>query len=258
MLAERLHAERATAVATSATLAAAGDMRYSAGRIGMPEADSLQLGSPFDYRSATLLAALDDLPAPDQRSYGRASGEAIAELAIASGGRALALFTSHAALREAAEYARPLLDREGIATLVQGAQGNPRQLTDALKLDPRSVIFGTASFWEGVDIRGEALSLLVIARLPFAVPTDPIYRARSEQFDNPFGDYALPSAILRFRQGFGRLIRDRNDRGVVAILDRRIFEKSYGRQFAGALPDCTRVKGPAELVAQRTREWLAR
>ena len=258
MLAEHLHAERATVIGTSATLAAAGDMRYSAGRIGLPEADSLQLGSPFDYRSATLLAAVDDLPAPDQRSYGAASGAAIAELAVASGGRALALFTSHAALREAAEQAKPLLDREGISALVQGEHGNPRQLTDALKLDPRSVIFGTASFWEGVDIRGEALSLLVIARLPFAVPTDPIYRARSEQFENPFGDYALPSAILRFRQGFGRLIRDRNDRGVVAILDRRIFEKSYGRQFAGALPECTRAKGPAALIAQRTQEWLAR
>jgi DNA polymerase-3 subunit epsilon/ATP-dependent DNA helicase DinG len=120
------------------------------------------------------------------------------------------------------------------------------------------VIFGTASFWEGVDIRGETLSLLVIARLPFAVPTDPIYRARSEQFDSPFGDYALPSAILRLRQGFGRLIRDRNDRGVVAILDRRIFEKSYGRQFVNALPDCTRVKGSSSVVAQRTLEWLRR
>jgi DNA polymerase-3 subunit epsilon/ATP-dependent DNA helicase DinG len=258
MLAEHLHADRATVIATSATLAAGGDMRYSASRIGMPEADSLQLGSPFDYRSATLLAAVDDLPAPDQRSHSAACGEAIASLAAAAGGRTLALFTSHASLREAAAAARPLLEREGISVLVQGDDGNPRQLTDALKLDARSVIFGTASFWEGVDIRGEALSLLVIARLPFAVPTDPIYRARSEQFDSPFGEYALPSAILRFRQGFGRLIRDRNDRGVVAILDRRIFEKSYGRQFVSALPECSKVKGPVDVVAQRTHEWLAR
>ena len=133
-----------------------------------------------------------------------------------------------------------------------------RQLTEALKSDPRAVIFGTSSFWEGVDVRGDALSNLIIARLPFAVPTDPVYRARSEQFDNPFGEYALPSAILRFRQGFGRLIRDREDRGVVSILDRRIFEKSYGRQFVASLPDCTRVKGDSELVASRIREWLSR
>ncbi len=258
MLAEHLFEELATVVATSATLAADRDMTYSARRLGMPEADTLQLGSPFDYRSATLLAAIDGLPTPDQRTYNDECGRAIARLVLASEGRALVLFTSHAALRAAANVAREILDPEGIAVLVQGEDGNPRQLTDGLKNDSRSVIFGTASFWEGVDLRGEALSNLIIARLPFAVPTDPVYKARSDQFDNPFGEYALPSAILKFRQGFGRLIRDRTDRGVVAVLDRRIFEKSYGRQFVASLPECTRVKGDATLVAERIREWLAR
>jgi len=119
------------------------------------------------------------------------------------------------------------------------------------------VIFGTSSFWEGVDVRGEALSMLIIARLPFSVPSDPIYRARSEQYDDPFMQYALPGAILRFRQGFGRLIRDREDRGVVAVLDRRIFEKRYGTQFVDALPRCTRLKADSATVAERAREWLA-
>ncbi|MCA9855536.1 MAG: hypothetical protein KC482_18440, partial [Dehalococcoidia bacterium] len=140
-------------------------------------------------------------PTPDQRSYNTESGQAIARLVTASQGRALALFTSHGSLRAAAGAAREALEAEGIAVLVQGEDGNPRQLTEALKSDPRAVIFGTSSFWEGVDVRGDALSNLIIARLPFAVPTDPVYRARSEQFDNPFGEYALPSAILRFRQG---------------------------------------------------------
>ncbi|MDZ7726709.1 MAG: helicase C-terminal domain-containing protein [Dehalococcoidia bacterium] len=121
---------------------------------------------------------------------------------------------------------------------------------------PRSLILGTASFWEGVDVRGDALSLLVIARLPFAVPTDPVYQARSGLYDNPFMDYALPSAVLRFRQGFGRLIRHRDDRGVVAILDRRILTKRYGRTFVDSLPECSMLKADTETVAMRTAEWL--
>jgi DNA polymerase-3 subunit epsilon/ATP-dependent DNA helicase DinG len=175
----------------------------------------------------------------------------------ASEGRALALFTSHSALRQVAALARRELEDEGIVVLVQGVDGTPRQLIDNLVANPRTVIFGTSSFWEGVDVRGEALSMLIIARLPFAVPTEPIYRARSEQYDNPFEQYALPGAILRFRQGFGRLIRDREDQGVVAVLDRRIYEKRYGQQFVAALPPCTRLKADSATVAERAREWLA-
>ena len=119
-------------------------------------------------------------------------------------------------------------------------------------------MLGTASFWEGVDVRGQALSLLIIARLPFAVPTDPIHKARSERTDNPFVDYALPAAILRFRQGFGRLIRDRTDRGVVAVLDRRFFEKNYGKQFANSVPECTRIHGGTRAVAAKVGAWLWR
>ncbi len=99
--------------------------------------------------------------------------------------------------------------------------------------------------------------MLIITRLPFAVPTDPVYKARSEQYDSPFGQYALPAAILKFRQGFGRLIRDREDRGVVAVLDRRIWEKGYGAQFAAALPDCTKIKADSDTIAERAAEWLA-
>jgi DNA polymerase-3 subunit epsilon/ATP-dependent DNA helicase DinG len=254
---EELFAKRRTVVCTSATLSAAGSMEFAARRLGLEGPRTLQLGSPYDYERSTLLAAFTDVPEPNDPRYIDAVAAAIVRLVSASEGRALALFTSHSALRQVAALARRELEDEGIVVLVQGVDGTPRQLIDNLVANPRTVIFGTSSFWEGVDVRGEALSMLIIARLPFAVPTEPIYRARSEQYDNPFEQYALPGAILRFRQGFGRLIRDREDRGVVAVLDRRIYEKRYGQQFVAALPPCTRLKADSATVAERAREWLA-
>lgn len=255
---EELFAKRRTVIATSATLSAAGSMEFAARRLGLEQPRTLQLGSPFDYQSATLLTAFTDLPEPNDRAYAGAIGEAIVKLVTASNGRALALFTSNAALRQAADFARPALEKAGIAVLAQGVDGSPKQLTDHLQRNPRTAIFGTSSFWEGVDVKGDALSMLIIARLPFGVPSDPIYKARSEQYDNPFQDYALPGAILRFRQGFGRLIRARDDSGVVAVLDRRIWEKQYGKTFVQALPKCTQFRSDAGSVAERAREWLAR
>lgn len=255
---EQLFSKRRTVVATSATLAADGTMDFASRRLGLERPDTLLLGSPFDYERATLLAAFTDVPEPADPGYEVAVAAAIVELVTASDGRALVLFTSHAALRGAAERCREPLERAGIDVLAQGQEGNPRQLIESLIANPRTVVFGTSSFWEGVDVRGEALSLLIIARLPFGVPSDPVFRARSEQYDNPFEEYSLPAAILRFRQGFGRLIRDREDRGVVAVLDRRIYEKRYGPQFVSALPRCTMVRADTATVALRTREWLQR
>ncbi|MFN0095328.1 MAG: helicase C-terminal domain-containing protein [Dehalococcoidia bacterium] len=256
LLWEDLFQKKRTVVATSATLAAAGGMAYTARRLGFQDPGMVQLGSPFDYRWSSLLCAADDLADPSRREFDEDVARAIVELATASDGRALALFTSHAAMRRAAQLARRGIEDAGLLLMVQGIDGQPRQLTDHLRNEPRSVVFGTSSFWEGVDIKGEALSMLIITRLPFAVPTDPIHRARSAQYDDPFGEYSLPSAILKFRQGFGRLIRDRRDRGVVAVLDRRIFEKRYGDQFVKALPQCTTLKAGIETIARRSREWL--
>jgi DNA polymerase-3 subunit epsilon/ATP-dependent DNA helicase DinG len=258
VLYDQLFEKCRTVVGTSATLSAAGNMEYAARRLGLAEAETLQLGSPFDYERATLLAAFTDIPEPNDRSYAPSVARAIARLVVASEGRALALFTSHASLRRVAELIRPELKPEGIVVLAQGVDGPPRQLTENLLNNPRTVVLGTSSFWEGVDVKGDALSMLIIARLPFAVPTDPVYRARSEQYDRPFEQYALPGAILKFRQGFGRLIRDRDDRGVVAVLDRRIYEKNYGEQFVAALPRCTKIRADTDTVALRAREWLAR
>ncbi|GMV85288.1 MAG: hypothetical protein AMXMBFR80_11440 [Dehalococcoidia bacterium] len=255
---EELFSRTGTLIATSATLSANGDMSFAAKRLGLEDPETLQLGSPFDYRRATLLAAVEDVPDPAARDYLDAVARAIIELTQASGGRALALFTSNAALRRVAGLVKPELDASGILALAQGVDGSPRQLTEQLRSNPRTLVLGTASFWEGIDIRGDALSLLIIARLPFGVPSDPVFKARSEQYPNPFIDYALPSAILRFRQGFGRLIRDKSDRGVVAVLDRRFWEKQYGKAFLNSLPECTRLKAPAREVGDAVRDWLSR
>ncbi len=134
--------------------------------------------------------------------------------------------------------------------------GTRRQLLERFKTNPRTVLLGTSSFWEGIDVVGDALSVLVIAKLPFRVPTDPVFAARSEQFDDAFSQYSLPQAILRFKQGFGRLIRSRHDRGVVAMLDRRLVSKSYGHSFLNSLPDCTIRQGPSYNLAAEAEAWL--
>lgn len=252
----QLFSGRRTVVATSATLAAAGSMDYAAQRLGLESYRTLQLGSPFDYRSSTLLAAITDVPEPNEAGYHQGVADAIVQLATASEGRALALFTSTAALERVAELVRGPLEEQGIAVLAQGIDGSPRQLTDNLRTTPRTLVLGNQGFWEGVDIRGDALSMLIITRLPFSPPTDPVHRARSSRYANPFGEYTLPAAVLKFRQGFGRLIRDRTDRGVVAVLDKRIYTRRYGDEFVMALPSCTKVRAPAEVVALRAGEWL--
>ncbi|MBK9545867.1 MAG: DEAD/DEAH box helicase family protein [Dehalococcoidia bacterium] len=255
---EELLSRRRVVIATSATLSANNDMSFASKRLGFEDPQVLQLGSPFDYPNATLLCAVEDVPDPSERGYLEGVARAVVELTLASDGRALALFTSNAALRRVADLVRPELEAAGIIALAQGVDGSPKQLTDQLRNNPRTLVLGTSSFWEGVDIRGDALSMLMIARLPFGVPSDPVFKARSEQYDDPFGQYSLPAAILKFRQGFGRLIRDKDDRGVVALLDRRIWEKRYGKQFVDSLPDCTRLKAPMDVVARHAMEWLER
>ncbi len=141
--------------------------------------------------------------------------------------------------------------------LGHGIDGSPRQMLSALRENPRTVLLGTASFWEGVDVVGEALSLLVIDRLPFAVPTDPIYQARSALYDEPFDQYAVPQAVLRFRQGFGRLIRSKTDRGVLMVLDRRIRGRRYGDAFLRSLPRCSLRDLPVREVPGAIEQWLS-
>jgi DNA polymerase-3 subunit epsilon/ATP-dependent DNA helicase DinG len=258
LLKEQLYGDRASVLLTGATLSGGGDFTYIQERLGMEDADTLALGSPFDFRRAALLLLPRDMPEPNWPEYNEALAQAVVDLTRASHGRALVLFTSHASLRAVHAAVSEPLRREGIAVLGQGIDGSPRQLVRALQTRPDTVLLGTSSFWEGVDVAGEALSLLVIAKLPFSVPTEPVTAARSALYDDPFAQYTIPQAVLRFKQGFGRLIRRKTDRGVVVVLDRRILSRQYGETFTGALPQCTARQALLREMPGLVAEWLER
>ncbi|MEA3346092.1 MAG: helicase C-terminal domain-containing protein [Chloroflexota bacterium] len=245
-------------VMTSATLRAGGGFDYIRERLHGWDADELAVGSPFDYPSSTLLYLPNDIPEPNQPYYQKRVEAALTRLCRATGGRTLALFTSYSQLNRTARAINHHLGQEDISVFAQGRGTSRQQLLENFRTTPRSVLLGTSSFWEGVDVAGEALSCLVIAKLPFSVPSDPIFAARSETFEDPFGQYAVPQAILRFRQGFGRLIRSKTDRGIVVVLDRRVQSKFYGRAFLDSLPECTIRQGPLAKLPKVAKEWLDR
>ncbi len=256
-LTDELYARRDSVLATSATLTSGGSFAYSVRGLGLFEPDTLDVGSPFDYRRAALVLAVEDMPEPEAPGYAMAAHDVLAAATRAAGGRTLSLFTSHGGVRSAADALRGRLSVDDIAVLAHDIDGGPARLLRSLATRPRSLVLGTASFWEGVDVRGPALSLLAVARLPFPVPTDPIHTARAGQYEDPFAEYTLPQAVLRFRQGFGRLIRSAEDRGVFLVLDRRVLSRDYGSTFLDALPDCERLVLPASEVPGAIAEWLA-
>ena len=258
LLTENLYEGVKSLVLTGATLQAQGSFAYIQERLGLEDAETLSLGSPFNYRRAALVLAPSDMPEPEWPGYLDSLAQAIADLVRASRGRALVLFTSHSGLRAAHRLVGEMLREEAIQVLGQGIDGSARQLVRALQSNPNTVLFGTASFWEGVDIPGDALSLLIVARLPFNVPSEPVFAARSAMYDQPFEQYALPQAVLRFKQGFGRLIRSKTDRGVVVVLDRRIVSKRYGPAFLECLPDCTMRQATLREMGGMVEEWLER
>lgn len=248
--------EKASVILTSATLTAHGEFNYMRNTLGADEADEMQLGSPFDYESSTLLYIANDISEPNAPGYQQALDRAIVGTAKATGGRMLVLFTSYAQLKKTAQAITGPLAREDIYVLEQGEGASPNTLLESFKSTERAVLLGTRSFWEGVDVPGEALSVVVIVKLPFDVPTDPLIAARSEMYEDSFQEYYLPEAILKFRQGFGRLIRTAADRGVVVILDRRVLTKQYGRLFLESLPRCTARQGPIVNLPREAGKWL--
>ncbi len=256
-LADNLYAACDSVVATSATLTTGGSFDYITEHLGLIEPDTLQVPSPFDYRKAVLAITVDDIPEPNSAGYGTEMHRALAAAARAADGRTLALFTSRNAVRAAAGALRETLAGDGITVLAQGIDGSPARLLRTLADRPRALVFGTAAFWEGIDVRGQALSQIVVARLPFPVPTDPIYAARAGQYEDPFNEYALPRAVLRFRQGFGRLIRGSDERGVFVVLDSRIATRRYGEAFVEGLPDCEVRRLPSSSLSQAVADWLA-
>ncbi len=254
---ENIFLKKDTVVLTSATLRTANSFDYIRNRLNAFEVEELALPSPFDYKKNALVFIPTDMPEPNKPDYQQKVEQAILHLALATGGRLMALFTSYAQVKATAETLRPLLDEAGYTLFVQGEGGSRQQILAAFRETDRAVILGTRSFWEGVDVQGEALSALVIAKLPFAVPNDPIVSARSETFDSPFYQFSVPEAILNLRQGFGRLIRSTSDRGVAVLLDKRLLSKRYGRLFLESLPDVTLCKAPLADLPETAQRWLA-
>jgi ATP-dependent DNA helicase DinG len=248
--------EKRCVILTSATLTTHREFDYIKNTLSADETDELALGSPFDYKNAALLYVANDIEEPNSPEYQHQLEKALIHLCKTTKGRTLVLFTSYAQLKRTSRNINGPLAQDDIIVYEQGEGASPNALLESFKGSDRAVLLGTRAFWEGVDIPGEALSVLVIVKLPFSVPTDPLVASRSETYEDPFNEYHIPEAILRFRQGFGRLIRTQADRGVVAILDRRILTKPYGKLFVESLPPCTQKMGSLGQLPLEAAKWL--
>ncbi len=256
LLKSHLYLRLDTLVLTGATLTTNDNFNFIRSRLGLDGVQERHLDSPFDYQNASLIYLVDDIPQPGANGYYEALGRALVSLCGAAQGRSLILFTSYAALRLVKDAIGNKLMTQDILVLGHGIDGSPRKLLAFLQQNPRTVILGTSSFWEGIDVPGEALSVLGIVRLPFNVPSDPVFAARSETFRNPFNEYALPLAASKFKQGFGRLIRTKTDRGIMVVLDSRLSKKEYGKMFLKSLPSCGVEKGTIHNIPQAVQSWL--
>ncbi|NMB57655.1 MAG: DEAD/DEAH box helicase [Chloroflexi bacterium] len=257
LMEENIWHQKTSVVLTSATLTTHGEFDYLRSRLNADEADELSLGSPFDYENSALLYLINDIPEiTDSYGYQKALESGLVRLAKATNGRMLVLFTSYAQLKKTSQAIAPAMTDAGIQIYEQGVGASANALLENFRGAEKAVLLGTRAFWEGVDIPGEALSVLAIAKLPFDVPSDPIIASRSETFEDPFNEYSLPEAILRFRQGFGRLIRTQSDRGVVAVFDKRLLTKKYGRLFLESIPECHKVTGTLAELPRTAAKWL--
>ena len=246
ILEEHLFGIKNSVVMTSATLSTNRNFAYFKNRIGINECRELLVHSPFDFKKQVQIHIPRYMPDPNSREFVPAVIQKIQHYLKLTHGKAFVLFTSYKMMDEVYDAVAPDLEEIGIATFKQGAELSRTDMLQAFREDTDSVLFGTSSFWEGVDVRGEALSNVIITRLPFEVPTHPVMEARVKQIKesggNEFFEFSLPEAILRLKQGFGRLIRTQTDTGIVAILDPRIKTRRYGKQFLDSLPNCEIVE----------------
>jgi ATP-dependent DNA helicase DinG len=264
LLRARVFDKYETVVMTSATLTTENQFDYVKGRLGLDQIQPSRilesvLPSSFDYRHQVILGIPQDIPSPDHPDFGGKLGRLILESVTISEGRALVLFTSYALLRKVCQEVQPALHAAGVRTLMQGEAPRHR-LTQIFKEDKTSVLFATDSFWEGVDVVGEALQNVILTKLPFSVPKEPVIEARVEAIEraggNSFLEYSVPQAVIKFKQGFGRLIRSKTDYGSILIFDRRILEKHYGKVFLRSLPECRVVHGRQTLVFAEVKRFF--
>ena len=264
-LVETLYEGMQTIVFTSATLGIRGKLDYFVQRMGLdllPEdqVSLLCLGSPFDYETQALVCAPTFLPSPKSDRFQASVDALFRDLAVGVQKSTMVLFTSYGMLNRTYNAIKPDLQSEGILLLGQGIDGSPTHITERFRLNGHAVLLGTDSFWEGIDLPGETLQILGIARLPFAVPSEPLVAAQMEELEkqgkDPFFNYSVPEAILKFRQGFGRLIRSRTDRGAVIILDSRVLSTGYGRAFLDSLPVKHRTFDSGPKMIYTVRDWF--
>jgi ATP-dependent DNA helicase DinG len=270
VLREKLFEKVRSVVMTSATLSVSGGFDHLKLRLGLNQLPAPRLAtgmvtSPFNYRRQVQLLIPEDLPNPKSatdREFTRVVAEFLQEYLVKAGGRTLVLFTSHRQLRQVYADVKPELESEGLILLGQGLDGSRGRLVEEFKTASSSVLFGSASFWEGVDIPGDGLTSVILVKLPFMPPDDPVMQARIEDLEkrglSSFAHLSLPQAIIRFKQGFGRLIRTKLDRGVVIVLDNRVSPRQtrYGAQFLKSLPGPATFQGPKDQVIARAIQWL--
>jgi ATP-dependent DNA helicase DinG len=264
---DNFYAIKSTVIFSSATLTVGGKFHFMRERLGLRQVEAarvqeINVGSSFDFDHQVLFAIPMFMPEPDDHAaFTRQFSKMAISVLEATQGRGMVLYTSYRMLNDSQAEIREALGRQGIRLLAQGIDGERNHITGIFERDIHSVLLGTQSFWEGVDVVGESLSCLILAKLPFHVFTEPIIAARCEllraQGRDPFKEYTLPSAVIRLKQGFGRLIRTRTDRGIIIVADRRLASRGYGRDFLNSLPTKAKMYVNAEQMVADAEAFFA-